>query len=196
MTDLRAYVPNVLSGFRIVVFPLLLYWAHHKMEKPFITAMFFVLLSDVLDGYLARKWRIESYFGAKIDSYGDLLTMIAGLYGVYTMRWELIQPYVFWVWIFLISYALFYVLAFVRYRTIPSFHLYSWKTVAVLFALYFFILFLYGIEPVSFVTVVIAGILANIEEIILVFILPKPRHNCKSLYHVLREGISPVPPLD
>jgi len=190
MVSIHAYIPNVLSAFRIVLFPLLLYWAHHKMEKPFITAMFFVLFSDVLDGYLARKWRIESYFGAKLDSYGDLLTMIAGLYGVYTMRWELIQPYAFWIWLFLSSYMLFYVLAFLRYRTMPSFHLYSWKTVAVLFALYFFILFLYGVEPVSFVTVLIAGILANIEELILVFLLPKPRPNCKSLFHVLRDRIT------
>ncbi len=180
-------IPNLLSGFRIVAFPILMYLAWQQKETPFVILIAISLFSDLIDGSIARKWNIESKLGAKLDSYGDFLTMIAALYAVYTMKWEELIPYKGILFVFLGTYLLFHVLALVKYRGLPSFHLYSWKITAILLGVYFFVVFLHGIEPVSFYIVMTIAIIANIEEIILVFMLPKPTVNLRGLYWVLKE---------
>src|SRR5690554_5594445 len=76
-------VPNLLSSLRIVLVPLLLALAWQQMQIAFLAVLAVSLLSDALDGYFARLLHQESDLGAKLDSWGDLLTygaMIAGLY--------------------------------------------------------------------------------------------------------------------
>ncbi len=180
-------VPNSLSAFRIIAFPFLMYLAWKHRETAFIILIFVSLFSDLIDGAIARKWNIESKLGAKLDSYGDFLTMIAALYAVFVMKWQTLAVYKTVLFIFLATYVLFHLFALFKYRALPSFHLYSWKITAILLGLYFFVLFFYGIEPISFYVVMIIAIFANIEETILLFIIPRPTPNLKGLYWVLKE---------
>ncbi len=182
----RINIPNALSAFRIVAFPVLLLFAWEKMETAYISLMFVSLFSDLIDGYIARKFKQESTFGAKLDSYGDVLTMIAALLGVFRMKWQILEPYKYLLGIFLGTYLFFHIIAILKYKGLPSFHLYSWKLTAILLGIYFFILFLYGVEPISFYLVIGIGIYANLEETILLFMLPQPSPNLKSLFWVLK----------
>ncbi len=66
---------NLLSASRIVLcLPLLLVDA---MTMPFWTLYVIAGLTDMLDGFLARRWRVESKFGARLDSLADFVFVLA-----------------------------------------------------------------------------------------------------------------------
>jgi len=76
-------IPNILSLLRLGLVPVLVGLALAGLGDVFLFILVISLMSDVLDGYLARKLNQTSELGAKLDSWGDVLTyasMILGLY--------------------------------------------------------------------------------------------------------------------
>ena len=68
-------IPDLLSMSRIVLcLPLLLMDA---MTMPFWVLYLIAGLTDILDGFLARRWGVESKFGARLDSLADFVFVIA-----------------------------------------------------------------------------------------------------------------------
>ena len=68
-------IPNLLSMSRIVLcLPMLLVDA---MTLPFWTLYVIAGLTDMLDGFLARRWGVESKFGARLDSLADFMLVLA-----------------------------------------------------------------------------------------------------------------------
>ena len=70
-------IPNLLSALRIALFlPLFLVDA---MTVPFWVLYVIAGTTDMLDGFLARRWGIESKFGAGLDSLADfVLVLVVG----------------------------------------------------------------------------------------------------------------------
>jgi CDP-diacylglycerol--glycerol-3-phosphate 3-phosphatidyltransferase len=71
------FVPNILSCLRIVFSLVLL----TLPEKPLSFAVVYVCCgaSDVADGFIARKFKVASNLGAKLDSLADLAFTVASL---------------------------------------------------------------------------------------------------------------------
>ena len=68
------HIPNILSVSRIALcLPLLLVDA---MTVPFWTLYLIAGLTDMLDGFLARRWGVESKFGARLDSVADFVFVL------------------------------------------------------------------------------------------------------------------------
>ena len=68
-------IPNILSASRIVLcLPLLLVDA---MTVPFWILYLIAGLTDILDGFLARRWGVESKFGARLDSWADFIFVLS-----------------------------------------------------------------------------------------------------------------------
>ena len=68
-------IPNLLSASRIALcLPLLLVDA---MTVPFWTLYVIAGTTDMLDGFLARQWGVESKFGARLDSFADFVFVLA-----------------------------------------------------------------------------------------------------------------------
>ena len=68
-------IPDLLSASRIVLcLPLLLVDA---MTVPFWVLYVIAGTTDMLDGFLARRWGVESKFGARLDSLADLVFVLA-----------------------------------------------------------------------------------------------------------------------
>ena len=65
------HIPNILSCIRIALSLTLLI----LLQRPLPFAMLYLLcgLSDVADGWLARRFQAESILGAKLDSLGDVV---------------------------------------------------------------------------------------------------------------------------
>ena len=67
-------IPNLLSALRIALcLPLLLVDA---MTVPFWTLYVTAGTTDMLDGFLARRWGVESKFGARLDSLADFVFVL------------------------------------------------------------------------------------------------------------------------
>jgi len=91
-------IPNLLSALRIALcLPLLLVDA---MTVPFWG--FYVIggTTDMLDGFLARRWGVESKFGARLDSLADFVFVIAVGYQLFPY---LKLPTALWMMIALIA---------------------------------------------------------------------------------------------
>ena len=69
------HIPNILSASRIALcLPLLLADA---MTVPFWVLYVIAGTTDMLDGFLARRWGMESKFGARLDSLADFVFVLA-----------------------------------------------------------------------------------------------------------------------
>ena len=89
---------NLLSLSRIVLcLPLLLVDA---MTLPFWILYLIAGLTDMLDGFLARRWGVESKFGARLDSLADFVFVLVVGYKLFP--W-LKFPVALWIMIGLIA---------------------------------------------------------------------------------------------
>ena len=91
-------IPDLLSMSRIVLcLPLLIVDA---MTVPFWVIYLIAGLTDMLDGFLARRWGVESKLGARLDSLADFVFVIAVGYKLFP--W-LKLPTALWMMIGLIA---------------------------------------------------------------------------------------------
>ena len=91
-------IPNLLSTSRIALcLPLLLVDA---MTLPFWVLYLIAGLTDMLDGFLARRWGVESKFGARLDSLADFVFVLTVGYKFFPL---LKLPATLWMMIGLIA---------------------------------------------------------------------------------------------
>ena len=74
-------IPNILSVFRLLLIPVII-WQYVVQQDYAWTAVLLILsgVTDVVDGFIARKFHMISDFGKAIDPVADKLTQIAMLY--------------------------------------------------------------------------------------------------------------------
>ncbi len=73
-------IPNIITIFRIILIPVYLYFFYSKgVDKWTYAGIVFVIagISDLLDGYIARKYNLESKLGALLDPLADKLFVFA-----------------------------------------------------------------------------------------------------------------------
>jgi cardiolipin synthase len=178
---------NIITLYRIVTFPLLLYLAlRHDLDvfKWLLLASFF---TDAIDGFLARKYSATSILGAKLDSIGDDLTVLAAAVGLFVFKLDFIKEQAV---IFIVLFTLFLIqvgLSFYRYKKISTFHTYLAKIAAVVTAIFLLSVFFTGqiYYPLFYGAAIITGI-ELLEEIMLAAILKDYKSNVKGLYWVLQ----------
>ncbi len=87
-----SHIPNLLSVFRILTSPLLFFFIIFGSIGT-TTALFIVdMVSDAMDGYIARKFGFCSILGSYLDIIGDFLSIFSILIG-----FTLIGIYPIWI---------------------------------------------------------------------------------------------------
>lgn len=78
-------LPNLLTLLRLLLIPCYL-WAFYATSSPHkvlaLCVLLFAGLTDVLDGYIARTYKLETYAGQLLDPLADKLTMVAVLFSL------------------------------------------------------------------------------------------------------------------
>ncbi len=180
-------IPNFLSFYRIMVFPLILWFIFQENESMFATFLIISLVTDVLDGWIARSFNLQSEFGARIDSVGDQGTYFLAFLGIYVFKWDVIAPHMEPFLLFVVLCVVLILLALLKFGKLPSFHLYSWKIGGYIQGFFFFTLFAFEFYPFFFYFMIIWANLAALEHIVIQLIIPRMRSNVKGLYWVLKE---------
>jgi CDP-diacylglycerol--glycerol-3-phosphate 3-phosphatidyltransferase len=75
-------IPNAISACRLFATPFLLATVVWKGQEKFKWLLLACLLSDILDGLVARLFRLRSQLGAFLDSTADILVSFIALAGV------------------------------------------------------------------------------------------------------------------
>lgn len=158
-------LPNIITFFRICGSVSLIF------IEP-LTVAFFVIytlagISDVLDGFIARRFNVISEFGTKLDSIADFL-----LYGIMLFKILPILAKVLsiGVWVAVIAIIAVricsYSLAAVKYHRFASLHTYLNKLSGItIFCIPYFIKMPIGLIACNIVCIVAAA--AAIEELII-----------------------------
>lgn len=179
-------VPNVISFYRLVIFPVILYLGLMGYKQWFVILLCVSLITDILDGNIARMFRLQTHFGAGLDNLADLGTYVLALYGVFRFRWADIQPYAYLLYIFLGIFLLSYIIAFYRFGKIPGLHLYSAVSAGYIHGIFFFILFVWGFYPWMYFIAVVWGIIAYTEKIFVLLRLDDIKPGIKGLYWLIK----------
>ena len=78
-------VPNLLSFFRFCLIPVII-WSYCVKENPLLAGEILLLsgLTDLADGYIARRFHMISTLGKILDPVADKLTQAAMLICLFT----------------------------------------------------------------------------------------------------------------
>ena len=60
-------IPNLLSFYRLITFPLIMYLTFCQQQRVFAILLIINLITDALDGIIARAFRCQTELGAKLD---------------------------------------------------------------------------------------------------------------------------------
>lgn len=187
----RINIPNAISSLRLFTFPVILYFAIKGNEQGFAILIIINLVSDVLDGMMARLLKQQTEFGAKLDSLADIGTYFLAIIGILVFKRQEFAPHVFSFSLFIGLLLMALALSIIKFGRFPSLHLYSWKIGGYIQGFFFFVLFAFGFYTVFYYIMIIWGILAFLEHIIIQLIIPEMRSNAKGLYWVLKEMKNP-----
>jgi len=177
-------IPNLLSGTRIVLAPLLLALAWFGEGRVFLVGLCVSLLTDIVDGKLARKLGQTSELGAGLDSWGDFATYMSVPFCAAWLRPEFVRA----EWMFfaavVASYTIPVVIGFLKFRRLTSYHTKAATLGAYLVGGATVVIFAGGPAwPFQLATVAI--VYAELEEIAITCALPRWRANVPTLGRAL-----------
>lgn len=99
-SELRQTIPNLISSLRIIVLPHLIYSFNNGYTLLVYTLFIFAVSTDLIDGYSARKLKVQSKAGGYIDVTVDFI-FISVIYLVFISK-GLYSP-----WLLVIISAIF-----------------------------------------------------------------------------------------
>lgn len=135
-----------------------------------LSAEFFLIyvltgLTDVLDGWIARKRKTASDFGARLDSIADLLFYIIMMFRVFPLLWNKLPGHIWFAVAVIVAVRLTaYLTAVVKYHRFASVHTYLNKLTGIaVFLVPFLLVTDYAVGFCRLVCVV--AMVASFEEL-------------------------------
>lgn len=178
---------NLITFYRLTAALLLLVLLARQELASFRCLLVLSFLTDAIDGYLARRFKVVSVLGARIDSVADDLTVLVAILGTVVYRPDFLRSEWLLAGAMVLLYLVQNIAALSRYRKLTSFHTVAAKIAAVLQGAFLILVFFLP-EPLRwFFNLTAAATLIDLaEEILLVFVLPHWEANVKGLYWVLK----------
>lgn len=187
----KSSLPNWLSGLRGVLAPVAWGAALLGSKSWFVGLLAAGLLTDVLDGYLARRLRAESEFGRKLDSVADYVTMICGIAGIALLWPDIMRHELPWVIAGVGAFFAVVVFGLVKLGRAPCYHTWAAKGFAVA-CVVSLVPLLAGWAAWPFHVAITLQILGGVEEVLIVLLIPEHRGEVATAWHAWRlRGESP-----
>ena len=179
-------IPNCLSLFRIISAPFLLLSGWFGMPTLFFILFGLMLLSDVLDGIIARMLDQTSELGARLDSYGDILTYLSTPLAAWWIWPDVIKEELYYIFAAIVIYILPAIFALLKFGKLASYHTWITKVSAVLMSAGAVILL--GFENnLLFHIAIYFLVIEMIENIVITIILPKQKSDIHSIWHAWKD---------
>jgi CDP-diacylglycerol--glycerol-3-phosphate 3-phosphatidyltransferase len=168
-------VPNILTASRIVLTALLFIPAFRGWRTVFVAGFAIAFLTDLLDGYLARKLGQESYFGMRFDSMADYFLIASGIVWICWLEPTIFRAHSAAWAVIAVAVIMPQVVSFLRLGKNAGFHLYSSKVAAFMAVMGFLHAIINGRHSAFlFYAFAAAAILNGIEETLLCLLVRNP----------------------
>lgn len=175
-------LPNLISFGRLVLAPIMVVIAWQQQANIFRAAFTAAVLSDMLDGVLARLLNQRTEFGAKLDSWADMATYLALFFGMCLLWPGFIDAHLDLLLGGFIIYTTAYAIGYLKYGRLTSYHSLGGKISAVLMAGSMIVWFFGGPE-ILFRIALIFSLLSGLEQIVMTLVLPHWQPNVLTLWH-------------
>lgn len=179
-------IPTALTIFRLLSAPVLMVLAYMGRERYFLWLAIAALLSDVLDGALARRLGASSETGRLLDSWADLLIAMVSFAGA-TLLWpDTMREEAGYFALVLAALVIPNAWGLLRFRRLLGYHTISAKASGVLLAVGAVALFI-GLTPIPFRLAALIELAVAAEYIAISLILPGWTGEMKSVIHAWRQ---------
>lgn len=165
--------------------PLMVVGAAMDLERGFTALYALSLMTDAVDGFIARKLQVTSPIGATLDSRGDLAVAVCLPISAFLLWPTLMRALVPYIVLALCAYLAPIIAGEFRYRRLPSFHTWGAKAMAVIVGLALLVMFVTH-NSLYFRLCIPFLLLESVEELIMIALLPKWHPNVPSFWHALQ----------
>lgn len=183
---LKLNIPQKLILFRFLLAPIILYLAYFvgHLSKPIILILMYLgLISDILDGIIARKQQISSEKLRRLDSQTDMIFWLSIGFATWILYPNLIKENSIAIWSILIMEIACYVISFLKFKKETCTHAFLSKLWGLTLLIAFTSLIGFNYAGFPFYLAIVLGLISHIDVILIVLILPKWTHDIPSAYH-------------
>lgn len=179
LLEMKRYIPNILSIIRILLCPALLLITENNLML--ITLIIGIGLTDILDGYFARKFNCQSQFGSQLDSLGDMLFFIMLLaYVIVYKRYVLIENKKLLMCVVVVK-CIPLIIGMIKYKKLVFIHTILNKLSGIMVVIGVITIITFEIHIIM-IYVLFFILLAGIEEILIEILVKNPDENRKSVF--------------
>ena len=182
-----ALVPIALTGLRALLAPIIIWMAYQWPYGPAVVVCLTVgFLSDVFDGILARRLGVATTTLRRLDSAADVVFYLAVFWCACVVYPEAMRTYALGFGALLGLEAICHLVSFIRNGQPAATHAYSAKCWGLLLVAASIALLGFGRAGGFMEAMIIAGCLAELEAIAIIFVAPPPAIDIASIFHAWR----------
>lgn len=177
--------PNLVSFIRILMAPVLFYYALTQQPYWFIGALMFAVFTDVLDGFLARILNQITEMGAHLDSWGDFVIYSTMAICAWILWPDILQREIVYFSTMVICLMLPTLVGFIKFHRFTSYHTWSVK-LAVFVGIIAYILLFSGLLDWPFRLAALFCLYAAIEEIAITCLMEDQHVDVRTVWQALK----------
>jgi CDP-diacylglycerol--glycerol-3-phosphate 3-phosphatidyltransferase len=178
-------LPNFVSFIRILLAPVLFYFA--LTEKPvwFLATLMFSGFTDVLDGFLARTLHQITEMGSRLDSWGDFTIYTTMAICAWILWPDIVAEEIIAYVVIVISITSPVIVGLLKFRTITSYHTWTVKVAVVVTFIGYILLFAGWLDwPFRMAAVFCA--VAALEEIAITLLIHHEHVDVRTVWAALK----------
>ena len=178
-------LPNFVSFIRILLAPVLFYFA--LTEKPvwFLAILMFSGFTDVLDGFLARTLHQITEMGSRLDSWGDFTIYTTMAICVWILWPDIVAEELIAYVVIVISITSPVIVGLLKFRTITSYHTWTVKVAVVVTFIGYILLFAGWVDWPFRVAAVFCAV-AALEEIAITLLIHHEHVDVRTVWAALK----------
>jgi CDP-diacylglycerol--glycerol-3-phosphate 3-phosphatidyltransferase len=178
-------LPKQVSLIRILMAPVLFYFAFTQQPYWFIGVLLFAEFTDVLDGFLARTLNQITEMGSHLDSWGDFVIYSTIAVCAWILWPDILLRESLYFIIIVLSFTLPALIGFIKFRRFTSYHTWSVKLAVAVTVLSYILLFS-GLLDWPFRVAALFCLYAAIEEIAITLLIHHEHVDVRTLWQAIR----------
>lgn len=189
------HIPLALIVFRCVAAFVIfgMSYAYREAAVPLILVLMYLgLISDILDGIIARKYQVATATLRRLDSQADMIFWLSIGVATWFIYPNLILSHITEVRILLCLEVFCYVVSLLKFKRESASHAFLSKLWGLTLLAVFTSMLGFQYAGIVFYLSLIVGYIAHIDRLLITLLLPQWTHDVPSSYHayLIRKGIS------
>jgi len=178
-------LPNLVSFIRILMAPVLFYFAFTQQPYWFIAILLFAEFTDVLDGFLARTLNQVTKMGSHLDSWGDFVIYSTIAICAWILWPDILQRELLYFVVIVSCFVLPALLGFIKFHRFTSYHTWSVKLAVAVTVIAYLLLFS-GLLDWPFRVAALFCLYAAIEEIAITLLIQNEHVDVRTVWQAMR----------